>query len=316
MNGQGVSDMQENTSGYTDKLDIEMETPSMPVDDKFSSLHCFYVSPHGHTRLFYASRYGKLYVLKCLKPDYLYIPLYRQALVKEFEIGLQLDHPYICRTIGMEEVEGLGSAIVMECIDGCTLKSLIDKRQLTPALARKIIAQASAAIDYMHSKQIIHRDLKPSNIMVTHNGHNVKIVDFSLADGDMFVVLKQPGGTSGYIAPELLQKGAKSDVRCDVYSFGKVMQDMAALIGDNAMVEAAEKCTCRNVAERPSVIPRIKGDAADGRKRSGWFVAFSLIAIGLVAFVIASIIAYVRGADIQSDGNDVTDMSVWVGNID
>ena len=109
----------------------------------------------------------------------------------------------------MEEVEGLGSAIVMECIDGCTLKSLIDKRQLTPALARKIVAQASAAIDYMHSKQIIHRDLKPSNIMVTHNGHNVKIVDFSLADGDMFVVLKQPRRHFRLYCARTVAKGSK-----------------------------------------------------------------------------------------------------------
>lgn len=307
--------MQDNPSGYTNGLDVELNTQFMPVHDKFSSLHCFYVSPHGHTRLFYASRYGKSYVLKCLKPDYLYIPLYRQALVKEFEIGLQLDHPYICRTIGMEEVDGLGSVIIMERIDGITLKDLMDKGQLTPVLARKIVGQAAAAIDYMHSKQIIHRDLKPSNIMVTYNGHNVKIVDFSLADGDAFVVLKQPGGTFGYIAPELLQKGAKSDVRCDVYSFGKVMQDMARLIGDNAMAEAANVCTRRNVAERPSAIPRLKGDTPHGRKRSGWRVFLVFLAVALAAFVVTFLIAYVRGSDLKPDGNDVIDMSVWIGSI-
>lgn len=315
MSGQGEGGMPENTSGYTDGLDAELNTSFMPVHDKFSSLHCFYVSPHGHTRLFYASRYGKSYVLKCLKPDYLYIPLYRQALVKEFEIGLQLDHPYICRTIGMEEVDGLGSVIVMEHIDGCTLKSIMDNRQLTPDLAHKIVGQASEAIDYMHSKQIIHRDLKPSNIMVTHNGHNVKIVDFSLADGDAFVVLKQPGGTSGYIAPELLQKGAKSDVRCDVYSFGKVMQDMAKLIGDNAMAEVAGICTCRNVAERPASIPRLRNEGKGGRKRSVWLAVIIFFGIVLVVVISAFLIAAARGSDVNPDGNSVMDMSAWVGNI-
>ena len=201
------------TSGYVGRIDDEVDAAAgVGVHDGFAGLREFYVSPHGHTRLFYASRYGKAYVLKCLKADYLYTPLYRRALAKEFEIGLQLDHPCICRTIGMEDVGDLGQVIVMERVDGCTLESIIKEGSLTRALARRIAAQAAGAVDYMHGKQVVHRDLKPSNIMVTHNGHNVKVVDFSLADSDAFEMLKQPGGTSGYIAPEQLLPGAKADV--------------------------------------------------------------------------------------------------------
>ena len=79
--------------------------------------------------------------MKCLKPDFLYTPIYRQALTKEFEIGLQLDHPNICRTIGMEEVDGLGATIVMEYIDGETLADMIDGKVLTAQMAEKVARQ-------------------------------------------------------------------------------------------------------------------------------------------------------------------------------
>ena len=267
------------TSGYVEGLDKEMDTATgLQMENDFGNLHEFYVSPGGHTRLFHASRYGKKYVLKCLKEDYLYIPLYRQALTKEFEIGLQLDHSHIARTINMEHTAALGPVIVMERIDGCTLKSLIEQRALTPALARKLAAQIAQAIDYMHSKQIIHRDLKPSNIMVTHNGHDAKLIDFSLADSDAFNVLKQPAGTSGYIAPEQLLPGAKADVRADIYSFGKVLKDMASATGDRRMLHAATICTRRNVAERPSDMAGLKDLEKRNRRLTHALVALSLLA--------------------------------------
>ena len=68
--------------------------------------------------------------------------------------------------------------------------------------------------------------------MITHNGHNTKLIDFSLSDSDYFNVLKCPAGSSGYIAPEQLQPDAKPDIKADIYSFGMVVRDMARLTGD------------------------------------------------------------------------------------
>ena len=80
-------------SGFTRSIDSEMEQAApLPVESAFSGLSQCYVSASGHTRLLTATRYGKRYMLKCLKADFLYTPVYRQALTKEFEIGLQLDH--------------------------------------------------------------------------------------------------------------------------------------------------------------------------------------------------------------------------------
>lgn len=311
-------------SGYMHDIDNEIDSAvRIPVQNAFSNISEFYVSKTGHTRLLTATRFGKRYTLKCLKPDFAYTPVYRQALAKEFEIGLQMDHQHICRTIGMEEVEGLGTAIVMEYIDGDTLKSLIDSRTLTPDTARRVTAQLADALDYIHSKQIIHRDLKPSNIMITHNGHNVKLIDFSLSDSDYFNVLKCPAGSSGYIAPEQLQPDAKSDIRADIYSFGMVVRDMARLTGDSYLHRIAAACTRRNASERPADMAAVMSLPRNaGRQR---------IIVAVLACIVAALAVYIgitlynrstasdnarqdkATTETAPDSNRAVDYSLWPG---
>ena len=190
------------TSGFTESIDKEMSADPMPDEKGFGNIKEYYVSSAGPTRLFTATRYGKRYILKCLKEDFLLTPVYQQAIVKEFEIGLQLEHLCICRTFAMERLSGMGYTIVMEQVDGDTLQTLIENKKLSRDLAIRIVSQLMDALAYMHSKQITHRDIKPANIMVTHMGKNVKIIDFGLSDSDLFGVLKMPAGTYRYLAPE------------------------------------------------------------------------------------------------------------------
>ncbi len=307
------------SSEYTEDINNEIDSAALiPVESGFSGMHECYVSENGHTRLFRATRYGKLYMLKCLKPDFLYTPIYRQALTKEFEIGLQLDHPNICRTIGMEEVDGLGATIVMEYIDGETLADMIDGKVLTAQMAEKVARQLADALDYMHGKQITHRDLKPSNIMVTHNGHNVKLIDFGLADSDGFNVLKQPAGTSGYIAPEQLLPGAKADVCSDIYSLGMVMRDMAAATGDRAMADIATACTRRNPADRPATVQQIFERRRPSRTQRLTVTLLVVIIAALAVLITATMLSrQSRQAEttpagyVMPDGNEAVDYSQW-----
>lgn len=319
------SDSKGITSGYTENLDKEMNLLNpMPIKEGFGDIHECYVSASGHTRLFSATRYGKRYMLKCLKPDFFYTPVYRQALTKEFEIGLQLEHPYICRTISLEQLHDLGATIVMEHIDGDTLQTMIEQDKLTAPLAHKITSQLMEALEYMHNKQIIHRDLKPSNIMITHNGQNVKLIDFGLSDSDTFCVLKIPAGTSGYIAPEQLMPNAKSEPAADIYSLGKVIMDMAQATNDKQLRKMAEICMRRDINRRPKNIQEAKM-LFSGASHSH----IAIIILGALVLFLAAIIALTyynkRNMDSQktespyistdsdtiNQGNRVLDYQAW-----
>lgn len=247
------------TSGFTKAIDTELNaTDIMPIEKGYSNIQEHYVSSSGPTRLFTATKYGKRYILKCLKEDYLYVTMYKQTIVKEFEIGLQLEHPNICHTFAMERLAGLGYTIVMEYVDGETLQTLIDEKRLSTELATKIVSQLMNALSYMHSKQIIHRDIKPSNIMVTHTGKNVKIIDFGLSDSDSFNVLKMPAGTYRYIAPEQLLPNAVAEPMADIYSLGMVIEDMAIATGSKKLKRMAKTCIEKDTSLRPNSIEALR----------------------------------------------------------
>lgn len=149
------------------------------------------IPSEGFNRLYKAQRYGKWFVLKGLKPEFQRKEVYARLLTKEFELGVQMDHPNIARTFSKETDPVAGSCIVMEYVDGCTLKEFLAQRP-SRKTRMKVVRELLSAMSYYHSKQIVHRDLKPGNILVTHNGHNVKIIDFGLADTDYHGVFKQP----------------------------------------------------------------------------------------------------------------------------
>ena len=222
------------------------------IDDaQFTHIEELYASPNGYTRLFRCERLGKLHILKALQTNYIGQDFYEQALKTEFNMGFQLDHPHICRTLSWEYVEDLGHCIVLEYIDGETLQNVMESKKLNQQIARKIIAELCSALDYLHKKQIVHRDLKPNNILLTHNGDNVKLIDFSLADADDSLLLKLPAGTRRYLAPETLED-VPLDCRADIYSLGIIIGEMAALLNDKHLATVSQLCTHRNRAQRPS----------------------------------------------------------------
>lgn len=308
------------TSGYVVDIDSESDFNVARADNGFTNISECYVSKSGHARMFTAVRYGKRYVLKCLKTDSRYTPVYRQALMKEFEIGLQLDHPNICRTISMEPVGDLGECIVMEYVDGETLETAVKGGKITEEVVHKIAAQLLDAMEYMHAKQIVHRDIKPSNIMLTHRGGDVKLIDFGLSDSETFCVLKIPAGTRGYIAPEQLQPNAISSPSADIYSFGKVLEYMAEAVRSKQLVRVGRKCATADCTHRPADIAQVRLLMAD-KGRSLAMVNVLLIALALVLIVIIGVMMSTRqttpadavNADTVSAGaaNKVMDSSLW-----
>ncbi len=173
--------------------------------------------------LYRARRFGRYYVLKGLAPEYRDDPAMREYLSKEYQIGVQLDHPHIVRVNSLEEDPKAGLCIVMEYVDGQSLDEWLATRPSATA-RKRIFRQILDAMDYCHDRQIWHLDLKPSNILITKDGLTAKIIDFGLSDNSGFA-FRQTGGTRKYAAPEQLA-GQVADHRSDIYALGGLLKRM------------------------------------------------------------------------------------------
>ncbi|MDE6855379.1 MAG: protein kinase, partial [Muribaculaceae bacterium] len=255
-----------------------------------------YRSKHGPTQLFTATRYGKRFVLKGLKGEYLDDPLFRLALAKEFEIGFSLDHPGVRRTLSLENAEGLGQVIVLEYIDGRSLDSLLRSESITRQRGREICMDLAEGLSYLHGKQTLHRDLKPSNVLITHQGATVKLIDFNLSDNDNFIIFKNPAGSGKYIAPELREPDASATPASDIYSLGVIAGEIAERSSDPGLMKAASLCTHADPDRRAEGLAMLR----DGRFPSSTAMSLDRIIssswltylLTAVSTALASFIAY------------------------
>lgn len=180
---------------------------------------------NGYSQVFKAKRYGQWFVLKRLDPAVADAIGYRNLLHKEFLISVELNHPNIAKTHSMEPVEGLGLCIIEEFIDGEDWGSYFSRVRPDKQETLRIVNELCDALSYLHSKQYVHRDLKPSNVLITHNGHHIKLLDFGLADNDTFSIIKNVVGTARYAAPELAYT-TKPDLRSDIFSLGVMLDEL------------------------------------------------------------------------------------------
>ena len=228
-----------------------------------------------------AKRYGRWWLLKGLNKQVANETAYIQRLRKELELLMQLEHHFVVTTFGLEMVEDLGNCIVMEYVEGTTLKEWL-KEKHTRKDRKRIAIQLGEAVDYIHTKGIVHRDLKPENIIITKNGNNVKLIDFGLADTCSYAILKQPAGTPQYMSPEQMQT-AVADVRNDIYSLGIVYSKMNLGYGFKHIIHRCLKpieLRYRNVSELRNAI----------RKQDKTTTIFAWVAIILLVVVTAFII--------------------------
>lgn len=171
-------------------------------------------------------RLNRLVAIKILKSDLAQNEEFRRRFNAESQAVAQLSHPNI---VSVYDVSRGGDTeyIVMELIDGITLKQYMEKRgQLNWRESLHFITQIMRGLSHAHSRGIIHRDIKPQNIMVLRDG-SVKVADFGIAClADSAQTMTQEAlGSVHYISPEQA-RGDRPDARSDIYSSGVVLYEM------------------------------------------------------------------------------------------
>jgi serine/threonine-protein kinase len=145
---------------------------------------------------------------------------------REAQAAGRLQHPNIVGVYDYGETETL-AYIVMEYVDGTSLKALLDRgERMAPAEAVRIMQQLLAGMQYSHERGVVHRDIKPANVMITSAGV-VKIADFGIARIESSS-LTQAGtimGTPAYMSPEQFM-GQTVDARTDIYSAGVLLYQL------------------------------------------------------------------------------------------
>ena len=149
-----------------------------------------------------------------------------ERFLQEAKAASALNHPNICTIHSIEDDDGR-QFIVMECVDGVTLRQKIQTELLNLRSVIDYAIQIADGLSKAHEKGIVHRDIKSDNIMVTKDGL-VKIMDFGLAKLRGVSSLTKDGstvGTLGYMSPEQLH-GLDPDHRTDIYAFGVLLFEM------------------------------------------------------------------------------------------
>ncbi len=224
------------TKSGNKSTDGKLATALAPIEEiakYFPSLEIIELAGHGGMGAVYKVRQpqpARFAALKFLFPEKQSSPHFAERFEREARTLAALSHPNIVMVYDFGKVDGR-FYLLMEFVDGLTLRQLLRARRLSAAEAVGIVPKICDALQYAHDQGVIHRDIKPENILLDKSGQ-VKIADFGVAK-----ILNLPGnlsltgsmdvvGTPLYMAPEQIENPEIVDSRADIYSLGVVFYEM------------------------------------------------------------------------------------------
>jgi predicted ATPase len=209
------------------------------------------------------TRLGRSVALKFLPQEFVRDPQRLERFRREARTASALNHPHICTIFDIDEYEGQ-PFLVMELIEGQTLRALAATRPSLPELVR-LVGQVARALAAAHAAGIVHRDIKPENIMVRDDGY-AKVVDFGLArrtmnqgvlSGVTAGGVTDPGtvmGTVRYMSPEQA-RGETAGSASDLFSLGIVLYELAT--GQHPFPADSQLGTLHAILSQPPLRPTL-----------------------------------------------------------
>src|SRR6478609_1034408 len=210
---------------------------------------------------------GKLVAVKFLHSGFANDAEFQARFERETRVMSKLNHPNCVSVLDFGAWEG-APYLVMDYVDGTTLRARLDKGPIPALQALAIARQVLAGLAHAHQQEVFHRDVKPANIMISEeigHGERVRILDFGLArlQGNVGRDATQTNmvvGTPNYMAPEQTVPGGSIDARTDLYAVGVVLYEM--IVGDRPFI--AEDTMQLLGMHRAAPIPRLTDRLPEG----------------------------------------------------
>lgn len=209
--------------------------PMLAAGDTLGGVEILAPLARGGMGVVYKARQSKLnrvVAIKVIDPKLAGVPEFTQRFEREARALAVLNHPNVVQVFDYGHEGGL-CYLVMEWIDGTSLREILTAGHLSADDALRYVPQICDALEYAHAQGVVHRDIKPENILIDREGQ-LKIADFGIArmrgddqSGQEFVTRAgQRMGTPHYMAPEQQKHTERVDHRADLYSLGVVFYEM------------------------------------------------------------------------------------------
>jgi len=230
----GIPTQEATEEAGTHLVDPKVPPPTVEaMAEHFPQLEILECLGRGGMGVVYKARQPKLdriVALKILAPERGTDTRFADRFAREAQALARLNHPHIVTVYDYGESDGL-FYLLMEFVDGASLRQLLKTKKMTPEEALSIVPRICEALQYAHEQGVVHRDIKPENVLLDKGG-KVKIADFGIAKlispdrSQPILTDEQVMGTPHYMAPEQVETPAQVDHRADIFSVGVVFYEM------------------------------------------------------------------------------------------